>query len=256
MKILLTNDDGIGSEGLAALAAAIKQIAEISIVAPDTEQSAVGHAITVAYPLRVEEFFKNGDFFGYAVKGTPADCVKLAIKEILPVRPDLVISGINLGPNTGTHIIYSGTVSAATEATVLGIPAFAVSLGTFRNPDYTVAAAFARKLSLLIKEKGLPQDVLLNVNVPAVPEAEIAGVQLTVQGKTKFIGAIDKRNDPRGCSYYWLTPEVEEITGDPRLDTVAIRNKNISITPLHYDMTARGFLPELNKWPIFGIDKK
>jgi len=248
MKILLTNDDGIGSAGLAALVKSIEEIAEVTVIAPDTEQSAVGHAITVAYPLRVQEFYKNGDFFGYAVKGTPADCVKLAIKEIMPVRPDMVISGINLGPNTGTHIIYSGTVSAATEATILGVPAFAVSLGTFRDPDYSVAAKFAKKLCLLIREKGLPQDVLLNVNVPAVPAAEISGVQVTVQGKTKFIGAIDKRSDPRGRNYYWLTPEIEEITGDPRLDTVAMRNKKISITPLHYDMTCREKISIFNEW--------
>lgn len=255
MKVLVTNDDGIGSLGIKVLAEAISQIAEVTVIAPETEQSAVGHAITVAFPLRVREFNVNGSFFGYAVSGTPADCVKLAIKEIMEQKPDLVISGINLGPNTGTHIIYSGTVSAATEATILGVPAFAMSLGTYEKPDYSVAAEFAKRLALLIKENGLPKGVLLNVNVPAVSETEISGVQLTIQGETKFIGSIEKRVDPRGRTYYWLSPEIEEITGGINLDTVAIRKNKISITPLHYDMTCHSQLASFKDWPIFDIDK-
>lgn len=253
VKILLTNDDGINSKGLAVLADAIKEIAEVVIVAPDTEQSAIGHAITVSFPLRVKKFYKDGIFFGYAVRGTPADCVKLAVKVILDAnaKPDLVISGINLGPNTGTHIIYSGTVSAATEATILGVPSFAVSLATFINPDFGFAAEFAKKMALLVKEKGLPKGVLLNVNVPASPKEQIKGVCLTVQGETKFVGSIEKRTDPRGQTYYWLSPEVVEVSGGQEQDTIAIQNNNISITPLHYDMTSRDSLNEIGKWEIF-----
>lgn len=244
MKVLITNDDGIASAGITALVSRIKEISEVVIVAPDTEQSAVGHAITVSFPLRVTEIGKAG----YAVSGTPADCVKLAVKEILKTPPDMVISGINLGPNTGTHIIYSGTVSAATEATILGIPAFAISLGTYINPDFSFAAEFAKRLALMIREKGLPKGVLLNVNIPAVPKDQIKGVRWTVQGETKFIGALEKRIDPRGKTYYWLTPEIVEVSGGPELDTIALRNNEISITPLHYDMTARDSLSMFSKW--------
>lgn len=251
MKILLTNDDGINSAGLNALAGAIKEIAEIVIVAPLTEQSAVGHAITVNFPLRVKEFYKNGSFFGYSVEGTPADCVKLANNVILDKKPDMVISGINIGPNTGTHIIYSGTVSAATEATILGVPAFAISLGAFINPDFGFAAEFAKKLALLIRKNGLPKKVLLNVNVPPVSRNECKGVRLTVQGDVKFTGAVDKRVDPRGQVYYWLSPEIVEVTGGSELDTITMLNNEISITPLHYDMTSHDSLDELRKWEIF-----
>lgn len=244
MKILITNDDGIGSLGITALAAAIKEIAEVFIVAPETEQSAVGHAITVSFPLRVTELGKDC----YAVRGTPADCVKIAVKELLQDIPDMVISGINLGPNTGTHIIYSGTVSAATEATILGVPSFAISLGTYVNPDFGFAAEFAKKLALMIRENGLPKGVLLNVNIPAVPREKIKGVRITQQGETKFIGALERRIDPRGKVYYWLTPEIVEIQGGPELDTIALMNNEVSITPLHYDMTAKESLSIFGKW--------
>lgn len=244
MKILITNDDGVGSQGIAALAAAIKEIADIVVVAPETEQSAVGHAITVSYPIRVAELSRDW----YAVRGTPADCVKVAVKELLQDTPDMVISGINLGPNTGTHIIYSGTVSAATEGTILGIPSFAVSLGTYINPDFSFAAGFAKSLALMIRENGLPKGVLLNVNIPAVHKEKIVGVRITMQGETKFIGALEKRIDPRGKTYYWLTPEIVEVQGGPELDTIALRNNEISITPLHYDMTSKESFSIFNRW--------
>lgn len=244
MKVVITNDDGITSPGLSSLVSAITQIADVIVVAPDSEQSAVGHAITVSYPLRVTEIKKDW----YSVSGTPADCIKLAVKEICKDLPDMVISGINLGPNTGTHIIYSGTVSAATEATILGLPAFAVSLGTYVNPDFSYAAEFSKRLALLVKENGLPKGILLNVNIPAVPRERIKGVRITVQGETKFIGALEKRIDPRGKVYYWLTPEIVEVSGGPELDTIALRNNEISITPLHYDMTARDSLGVFKKW--------
>lgn len=244
MKILITNDDGIGSAGITALANAVREIADVIIVAPETEQSAVGHAITVSFPLRVTELSRDC----YAVRGTPADCVKVAIKELMQDPPDMVMSGINLGPNTGTHIIYSGTVSAATEGTILGIPSFAVSLDAYMNPDFSYAAGFAKKLAILVKENGLPKGVLLNVNVPAVPKEKIRGVRLTNQGETKFIGALEKRVDPRGKTYYWLTPEIVEIADGTDLDTIALRNNEVSITPLHYDMTARDAFPVFSKW--------
>jgi 5'-nucleotidase len=250
MKILITNDDGIASPGIATLVASIKQIADVVVVAPDTEQSAVGHAVTISFPLRVEKFNKNGEFFGYAVSGTPADCVKIAVKEIFQNKPDMIISGINQGPNTGTHIIYSGTVSAATEGTILGIPSFAVSLATYTNPDFSFSAELAKKIALMIQKNSLPKGVLLNVNVPAVPRDQIKGTRLTVQGETKFVGALEKRIDPRGKTYYWLTPEITEISGPVEFDTIAIQNNEVSITPLHYDMTAKEKLDIFKKWQL------
>ena len=147
MNILLTNDDGIFSEGIRALYESLKQIGNVTIVAPDSERSAVGHAITLSDPLRVKKVIRGGKFFGYATTGTPADCVKLAIRAILKKRPDLVVSGINLGPNVGYSVLYSGTVSGATEGAILGIPSFAISLATFTNPDYSFAADFAKKFA-------------------------------------------------------------------------------------------------------------
>ena len=183
LKILLTNDDGINAPGLYALYKEMRKLGEVSVVAPDSEKSAVGHAITLSDPLRVSNFYKNNDFFGYAVNGTPADCVKLAYWA-LDIKPDLLISGINLGSNTGINIIYSGTVSAATEGVFLNIPSFAISLTTFLNPNFSIAAKFAKKLSKQILKNGLPEGTLLNVNVPALEnESNLNGVEITTQGK-------------------------------------------------------------------------
>lgn len=252
MKILLTNDDGIYAPGLAALAEAISEIGEVMIVAPATEMSAVGHAITLSDPLRVTEYHKNGDFFGYAVTGTPADCVKIAFWALMKdaPKPDLLISGINLGSNTGINTIYSGTVSAATEGAIIGLPSFAVSLATYTNPDFTAAALFAKKLAQLISGKTLPRGVFLNVNVPNLPPEEIQGVQITRQGMANYIENFEIRKDPRQRKYYWLTGEKVEIEADEDVDDRAILNNKISITPVHYDLTYYPLIDELKKWPI------
>ena len=184
MHILVSNDDGINSEGIYLRVKELKKIADVTVVAPEKQMSAVGHAITVQYPLRVNPFYKNGEFFGYAVDGTPADAVKLAVKALLKDKKiDLLISGINHGTNTSINIIYSGTVSAATEGTILGIPSIAISLATYApNPDFTFAAKFAVKLAEFVFKNALPKGTLLNVNIPPVPENEIKGVLVTHQG--------------------------------------------------------------------------
>ncbi len=247
MKILLTNDDGIYAPGLNALYEEMKHIGEILIVAPDSEKSAVGHAITLSDPLRVVEYYKNGNFFGYAVRGTPADCVKLAYWAILKQqKPDLVVSGINLGSNTGVNIIYSGTVSAATEGSMIGVPSFAISLATFTNPDFRVAARFARKIAPIIAQTNLPPGIALNINVPPIPEEEIKGVVVTRQGKALFREEFDVRLDPHGKKYYWLTGDKENIENDEQVDDRAIINQKISITPIHYDLTAYSCLEMVN----------
>lgn len=250
MKILLTNDDGINAKGLSALRDSIREIADVTVVAPETEQSAVGHAITISDPLRVREVEKDSEFFGYAVNGTPADCVKIAVRAILKDPPDMVISGINLGANIATNVIYSGTVSAATEGTILGIPSIAVSLATFVSPDFTPAASFARKIAFSVYEKGLPEGTLLNVNIPNLPEDKIKGVVFTRQGSSRFREEFDKRTDPRGHIYYWQGGEMLFYDEDSDADSGVIRKDMVSITPIHYDLTDYKFLEELKKWEI------
>ncbi len=252
MRILLTNDDGISAPGLAALANEIKKIAEILIVAPETEMSAVGHAITLHDPLRVSDYNKNGNYFGKAVSGTPADCVKIAWGALYKNEPkiDLLISGINQGSNTGINTIYSGTVSAATEGAILGIPSFAISLTTYTNPDFSYAARFARYLAEKIIRNKLPHGVFLNVNVPAVPEGQITGIKITRQGMANYSEEFQVRKDPREREYYWLTGDKNGIEEDETVDDRAILQNKISITPVHYDLTFYPFMNELEKWNI------
>lgn len=250
MKILLTNDDGINAPGIYALWRELRQIGEISIVAPETEQSAVGHAITLSNPLRLREISRDGSFYGYSVNGTPADCVKLGVTAIFNEPPDIVISGINLGPNLGVNVMYSGTVSAATEGTIIGIPSIAVSLAIRREPDYSFAAAFTRLLCLKVKEKSLPAGILLNVNIPAVPFAKIKGVKITRQGKARFKDSFEKRMDPRGNVYYWLTGETIREEEDEEADSKAVKDNYVSITPLHFDLTGYPNICGLKEWDI------
>ena len=256
MNILLTNDDGINSEGLYSLYREAKKSGDVTIVAPDAEQSAVGHAITLSQPLRVKEIMRNRSFYGYAVNGTPADCVKIGVRAVMKSRPDIIISGINLGPNLGTDVIYSGTVSAATEARILGIPSFAISLATYKKPDYEYAARFARRLIRVVAKQGLPKDTLLNVNVPPVPEGKVRGVKITHQSKSRFIEVFDKRKDPRERTYYWLTGEMAQMEDDGDADDVAIKENYISITPIHFDMTDYKYLEELKKKGRFYFSKE
>jgi 5'-nucleotidase len=254
LKILLSNDDGINAPGLNALYEELVRIAEVIVVAPDSERSAVGHAITLSDPLRVSEFYKNGNFFGYAVNGTPADCVKIAYWAILnEQKPDLVVSGINLGSNAGVNIIYSGTVSAATEGAMLNIPSFAISLATFTNPDFKPAARFARKFAPLLLSKGLPHGISLNINVPPIPQEKIAGIQVTRQSMSLYREEFDKRTDPHGRTYYWLTGAKLKIEDDSNVDDRAIMNNKISITPIHYDLTEYTFLEKIKSWPLHEI---
>ena len=251
MNILLTNDDGIYAEGIRVLYESLKDLGSVTVVAPDTERSAVGHAITLSDPLRVKKVTRGDKFFGYATTGTPADCVKLAIRAILRKRPDIVISGINLGPNTGYSVLYSGTVSGATEGAILNIPSFAISLATFENPDYSVAAGFAKKLArLIINNKGIPHGTLLNVNIPAVDKKNIKGVKIVRQSRTAIEERFDRREDPRKRTYYWLTGEIIKSDGHADADIEAIRNNYISITPIRCDMTDYGFMEELKQWKI------
>ena len=237
MRILLTNDDGILAEGLIALYEELKGDFELSVVAPETEMSAVGHAITLSNPLRVRQFKRNGIFLGYGVSGTPADCVKIGVQEILQQRPDMILSGINLGSNVGINLLYSGTVSAATEGAFLGIPSVAISLNTKNNPDFGFPARFSRRMIQFVKENGLKEGTALNVNIPAISEDQIEGISVTTQDLVRHRDRYEKRNDPRGNVYYWLATETPVEESIPSTDLMALRENRIAITPISFDLT-------------------
>ena len=248
--ILISNDDGIHAPGIEALFQEARKIADIVIVAPDKQQSAVGHAITMNYPLRVEKVFKNDAFYGYGVEGTPADAVKLGVRTLLDRKPDLLLSGINHGSNTAISIIYSGTVSAATEGTVLGIPSIALSLTTYDKPDFSYAARFAVRLAKMVLQNGLPPGVLLNVNIPPLQEEEIRGVVITRQGKSIWNDTFESRRDPNNREYFWLTGDLAPADSSLDDDQYAVTQRYVSITPIHYDLTDYGMIEELKKWNV------
>jgi len=250
MKILLTNDDGIHAPGLFALFEALKSDYDVDIVAPEAEMSAVGHAITLTSPLRVREVQKSGSFFGYAVSGTPADCVKIAVQELLERTPDIILSGINVGANVGVNILYSGTVSAATEGAFLGVRSAAISLATRKNPDFAFAARFSKEIIRFIEDRGLKKGTALNVNIPACPPEKIAGVYIARQGTSRFEERFERRNDPRGNVYYWLSGEKFVENGNPENDSMALKENKITITPIHYDLTCEKELVRLKALPL------
>ena len=255
VKILLTNDDGIYAKGIEVLNENLSREYEVMVVAPETEQSAVGHAITLTDPLRVKRVKRNGAFFGYAVNGTPADCVKLAVNELMDVSPDIVVSGINLGANVGINVIYSGTVSAATEGAILGVPGIAVSINSFKDPDFQPAARFACWLAAQVAKRGLPPHTSLNVNVPALPGDQIQGVLVTRQGVTRFVEKFDRRVDPRDNSYYWQCGSTPPFEEDGDTDGSALARDCISITPIHHDLTNHEFLEALRSWSFPNISE-
>jgi 5'-nucleotidase len=248
MRILLTNDDGIYSKGIEALYFALAEDHDVTVVAPETEQSAVGHAITWLDPLRVDKVNRNGSFFGYALSGTPADCVKIAVTELMIPPPQVVVSGINLGANVGVNVIYSGTVSAATEAAVLGVPSVAVSIDSFKPDDFSAVSEFIPRLLKIIERDGLPEGMSLNVNVPNLAARDIQGVRITHQGKKKHLERYDRRLDPRGHAYYWLCNSTFTQDTDPLSDSLALEEGYISVTPIQYDLTRHEMLDKLKQW--------
>jgi len=245
----LSNDDGITSDGLLALQQALADVDEIWMVAPDRDQSAVSHSLTLQRPLRIEPVGRNA----FAVDGTPTDCINLALNGILRERPRLVIAGINRGANLGDDITYSGTVSAAMEATLLGVPAIAVSLLGRDCFDFAAAAAFARRLAVAVLRDPFPPDTLLNVNVPEGTAEQIKGFALTRQGKRRYSDAIIEKVDPRGKKYYWIGGGQLDFVAAEGTDFSAVHSGLISITPLHLDLTNYASLRALEHltvpWP-------
>lgn len=253
--ILICNDDGIRARGIVALASALDGLGELWVVAPESEQSAVGHAITVRDPVRAyaHEFeVPSGPIAAHRVKGTPADCIKLAVNQLLPRRPSLVVSGINHGPNTAVNVLYSGTVSAATEAAILGIDAIAFSLCRWDGGDFEVAGRFARQIAARVLQGGLPPGILLNVNIPAKPVEAINGMMVTRQARSRWEESFKERTDPFDRTYYWMSGTFVNLDEGDNTDLAAIENNYVSITPLQHDLTAHQHLRGLQTWEWSG----
>ncbi len=242
--ILVSNDDGIHSEGICKLASALRRVGTVYVVAPDRERSAASHSLTLHRPLRVVETAKQT----FAVDGTPTDCINIAVHGILPVRPDLVVSGINRGINLGEDVSYSGTVSAAMEGTLLNIPSIAISLEGRDTFEYKTAAAFAVKISRHVLKSGLPKDTLINVNIPAVKS--LKGYKITHLGKRFFNDVVVEKLDPRGKKYYWIGGDVDRWEGGKECDFYAMEKGYISVTPLHLDLTNYSSIEEIKGWKL------
>ncbi len=231
--ILVTNDDGVEAPALQILADVLGDLGEVWVFAPDREQSGVGHGISLHRPLRVEEVRERW----FTIDGTPTDCVLLATRQFLDRKPDLVLSGINSGPNLGDDVTYSGTVAGAYEGMLLGIPSIALSNASYDSTDYQTAARCGVLLARHVLENGLPKDTVLNVNVPNVPYEELEGIAITRQGLRKFEGEIIRREDPRGKPYYWIGGYRPKGVIHPGTDIEAIEHNQVSVTPLHRNIT-------------------
>ena len=252
MHILLTNDDGIHAPGINALWQELSQIARITVVAPDSEKSASSQAITVHHPIWVDKHPVNDqNISAWRVGGTPTDCVKIALEALLTDdQPDIIVSGINQGSNLGTDVLYSGTVSAAIEGALHGLPAIAMSLDCWQPFDFSPTAKAARKIIQTMLTKALPPNTLLNVNVPALPENDLRGMAITKLGVRNYENTFERRLDPRGRTYYWMSGHITETENDPDSDIIAIKTGKISVTPIHFDLTNYGIMHLLESWEL------
>lgn len=241
--ILVCNDDGIFSKGIRALADVASEFGEVAIVAPDRQQSAVGHSITILNPLRYNRFRLDDRFSGLAVTGTPADCIKLAHDKLLPKRPDLILSGINHGSNAGINIMYSGTVSAATEGTILGYPSIAVSCMDFEeDADLTGSIEATRRVIRYVLEFGLPRGVTLNVNAPG---GAFKGLKMTRMADGRYVDEFVQREHPNKTPYFWITGKLEVLDKGEDFDTEVLESGYASVTPIQYDLTAYPLLKHM-----------
>ena len=247
--ILVTNDDGINAPGIRTLISVIKDIGDVIVVAPDSPQSGMGHAITINSTLHSSRITpKNSEIIEYSCSGTPADCVKLAINELMPRKPDLCVSGINHGSNSSINVIYSGTMSAAIEAGIEGVPAIGFSLLDYSwNADFSQSKDFIRKITLNALNNGIPKGVVLNVNIPAVKKSDIKGVKICRQAKAYWVEEFDKRKNPFGQEYYWLTGKFVNKDQGEDTDEWALKNNYISIVPVEFDLTAHHAIQGLNE---------
>ena len=250
--ILVTNDDGISAPGIRALISVMAEIGTVVVVAPDKPQSAMGHAITINNTLYINKISEeNSEILEYSCSGTPVDCVKLAVNEVLHQKPDLCVSGVNHGSNSSINVIYSGTMSAAVEAGIEGIPAIGFSLLDYDwNADFDAIKSFIKKIALEVLANKLPEGVILNVNFPKLKENEIKGIKICRQAKAMWMEKFDKRKTPQGKDYYWLTGEFVNQDKGEDTDEWALENGYISLVPVHFDMTAHHSIQQLNTWNL------
>lgn len=246
IHILLTNDDGIRAEGLCRLREAVSHLGKVIVVAPERQQSGSSHALTLSDPLRISRIDQDT----IAVDGTPTDCVLLAMRGLLATSPDILISGVNHGPNLGDDVTYSGTVAAAFEGTLLGLPSLAISVCSWKECMFDAAARFAANIAQQILRHGLPNGTLLNVNIPSLPPEEIKGVQITKLGKRVYRDAVVKKKDPRGKDYYWIGGQPPIWCRGEETDFEAVEDGKISVTPLHLDLTDYRSMDSIRSWDL------
>jgi 5'-nucleotidase len=244
--ILLTNDDGIQAEGLTRLRRAMSSLGRVVVVAPERQQSGASHALTLANPLRSNPVGEDV----IAVDGTPTDCVLLAMRGLLEVRPSLLVSGMNHGPNLGDDVTYSGTVAAAFEGTLLGLPSIAISVCSWEECRFEAAERFATTIAKCVLEKGLPEGTLINVNVPSIPPEEITGVKVTKLGKRVYRDAVVKKTDPRGRAYYWIGGQPPIWCEGEETDFEAVEHGAVSVTPLQLDLTDYKSIHTVRTWDL------
>lgn len=250
--ILVTNDDGINAPGIRALISVMNTLGNVIVVAPDSPQSGMGHAITLNATLYAKEVhLDNGPQKEFSCSGTPADCVKLAIRELSDSTPNLCVSGINHGSNASINVVYSGTMSAAIEAGIEGIPAIGFSLLDYNwDANFDASKPFVKTITERVLKHGLPKGIVLNVNIPNVPENEIKGIKVCRQAKANWIEEFDKRQTPQGRDYYWLTGKFVNLDGGLDTDEWALENKFVSLVPVQFDLTAHHFINTLNTWDL------
>ncbi len=250
--ILVSNDDGITAPGIQATVEVMKKLGKVVVVAPDSPQSGMGHAITINKPLRM---FKNNQFGhevdSYQCSGTPADCVKLAVDKVLHRKPDLLVSGINHGSNSSINVIYSGTMSAAVEGAIEGISAIGCSLLDFGwNAEFEASKHYLELVTRNVLENGLPSDTLLNVNIPKGTKSDIKGVKICRQARAKWVEEFDQREDPHGRNYFWLTGKFTNMDKGEDTDEWALANNYVSVVPVQFDLTAHHAIGKLNTWNL------
>jgi 5'-nucleotidase len=250
MRILLTNDDGIHAPGLRALRKELQKLGEVIVVAPAGEQSAVGHSVTLLTPLIVQEIDENGELIGWAVEGRPADCVKLALLELLPEPPDLVVSGMNAGSNAGINVLYSGTVAAAIEGAFFHQTSIAVSY-QYNRPqrmEFPKAAEYARDVIAQILKHPLERGTLINVNIPSLETGPVKGIRVVPQNVSQYIEKFDRRIDPRGRTYFWTSNVLDCPEPHPDTDVTALDEGYITVTPLQFDLTSAVLMEKMKNW--------
>ena len=250
--ILVTNDDGITAPGIRTLISVMNEIGDVIVIAPDSPQSGMGHAMTLVPPVYCDAvIIDEGPQLEYRCSGTPADCVKMAISEILNKKPDLCVSGVNHGANSSINVIYSGTMSAAIEAGIEGIPAVGFSLLDYSwNAQFDHLKADIKKIALNVLERGLPDGVVLNVNFPKVDNKKFKGIKICRQARANWVEEFDKRVNPQGKEYYWLTGKFVNLDNGEDTDVWSLKNDYIAVVPVGFDMTAHHFLPALNQWKL------